>query len=368
MGARLRSWWQKIRKPLEIAVLIIGCTLVTVLLVVIVLAYVFNVNVPGIHGKTLWDWLQLLIVPLVLAVIALLFNRATTRTEQKIAADRYEQDKEIASRHYHQDRQIAERRYQNDRSIALDKQREDLLQTYLDRMSELLLKEKLRSSAPDAEVRNVARVRTITVLFQLDARRIGYVFAFLRETGLMSEEPNSGIISLSGANLSMVDLSQTNLYSVNLSGANLRGANLSNARLLGRAELTGANLDKANLSNANLFFANLSGASLLEANLSGVNLSNANLVRARFSGAILRNANLSDANLSQANFADYKFKEMNGASFIDTRLGGADLSGANLSRANLSQANLSDAKVTPEQLNTARSRKGATMPDGSIHP
>src|SRR6266566_8271580 len=205
--------------------------------------------------KTLWDWLQLLIVPLVLAVIALLFNRTTTRTEQKIAADRYEQDKEIA-----------ERRYQNDRSIALDKQREDLLQTYLDRMSELLLKEKLRSSAPDAEVRNVARVRTITVLFQLDARRIGYVFAFLRETGLMSEEPNSGIISLSGANLSMVDLSQTNLYSVNLSGANLRGANLSNARLLGRAELTGANLDKANLSNANLFFANLSGASLLEAN------------------------------------------------------------------------------------------------------
>jgi hypothetical protein len=69
-------------------------------------------------GKTLWDWLQLLIIPLVLAVAALLFNLATTRTEQEIATQRYEQDK----------------------SIALDKQREDLLQTYLDRMSELLLK------------------------------------------------------------------------------------------------------------------------------------------------------------------------------------------------------------------------------------
>ena len=102
--------------------------------------------------KTLWDWLQLLLIPLVLAVAALLFNRATTRAEQ---------------------------------TIALDKQREDLLQAYLDRMSELLLEKSLATS-PSDEARNVARVRTITTLFQLDARRVGYVFAFLREARLMS--------------------------------------------------------------------------------------------------------------------------------------------------------------------------------------
>src|SRR5439155_20604009 len=120
-------------------------------------------------GKTLWDWLQLLVIPVVLATGALLFNFAITRTEQRIAAQRYEHDQQI----------------------ALDKQREDLLQAYLDRMSELLLKEKLRSSEVDAEVRNVARVRTITILTQLDARRIGYVFTFLREARLMSNKPNS---------------------------------------------------------------------------------------------------------------------------------------------------------------------------------
>src|SRR6266536_3800595 len=38
--------------------------------------------------KEVWDWLQLLIIPLVLAVGALLFNLATTRTEQKIASDK----------------------------------------------------------------------------------------------------------------------------------------------------------------------------------------------------------------------------------------------------------------------------------------
>ena len=140
--------------------------------------------------KTLWDWLQLLIIPLVLAVAALLFNRATTRTEQK---------------------------------IALDKQREDLLQAYLDRMSELLLEKSLATS-PSEEARNVARVRTITILFQLDARRIGYVFAFLREAGLMSTEPNSSMVSLSQASLDKINLSQANLKQAAVSKEQLKKA------------------------------------------------------------------------------------------------------------------------------------------------
>ncbi len=167
--------------------------------------------------KKLWDWLQLLIIPLVLAVAALLFNRATTRTEQK---------------------------------IALDKQREDLLQAYLDRMSALLLEKSLVTS-PSEEARNVARVRTITILFQLDARRIGYVFAFLREAGLMSAKSNSNIVSLSQANLSE---------------AYLRFANLSKANL-SEADLSGAYLNIANLSETNLSEANLSGARVTEEQL-----------------------------------------------------------------------------------------------------
>jgi len=229
-------------------------------------------------GKTMWDWLQLLIVPVALALIALLFNRATTRTEQKIAADRYKQDKEIASRHYHQDQQIAKQRYEQDKNIALDKQRGDVLQTYLDRMTELLLDKQLRTSEPDAEVRNVARVRTITVLFQLNTARIEGVFDFLREAGLVSSKPNSSIVSLSNANLD---------------GINLRGVNLC---------------------------------------------------RTDFSGTTFRRADLWRADLSETN-----------------------LSGTNFLDANLTGANLTGVRVTDEQLKTAKSLKGATMPDGSIH-
>jgi Pentapeptide repeats (8 copies) len=50
-----------------------------------------------------------------------------------------------------------------------------------------------------------------------------------------------------------------------------------------------------------------------------------------------------------------------------TILSDANLVGANLSGAKLHKTVLSGATVTEEQLKTAKSLKGATMPDGSIH-
>jgi Pentapeptide repeats (8 copies) len=198
-------------------------------------AYRFGWSTTGFLDKSLWDWLQLLIVPLVLAIGALVFQLANTSTERQIAQQRYEQDQQI----------------------ALDKQHEDLLQAYLDRISELLLKESLRTS-PSEEVRNVARVRTITVLAQLNARRIGHVFTFLREAGLMSTASTSNVVSLKQANLRTVEWGQANLDNADLSGA-----------ILSRADLSGAFLSQTNFSGTRLRKANLSGAHLSQADLSG---------------------------------------------------------------------------------------------------
>src|SRR6266487_266254 len=107
MEAKLRSWWLKAKKPLEVFCVIVVSILAIALVVVIVLAYIFNVNVPGLRGKTLWDWLQLLIIPTVLAVGGYLFNLANSRTERQIAKDRYEQDQQIVKQRYEQDQQIA---------------------------------------------------------------------------------------------------------------------------------------------------------------------------------------------------------------------------------------------------------------------
>jgi uncharacterized protein YjbI with pentapeptide repeats len=303
MRARLRSWWQQIQKHPFISTGIIVALLV--LLGFIFSAYHFDWSGTGFLNKTLWDWLQLLIIPLALAVIALVFQLANTRAERQIAKERYEQDQQI----------------------SLDKQHEDLLQTYLDRMSELLLKEKLRSSEINAEVRNVARVRTITVLTQLDTRRIGYVFTFLDEAGLMSRTSNDNVMSLKeadlrGVNWSQADLTKADLRGANLSGANLRGANLSGANLRG-ANLSGANLIgtlfssvkgflsvRSKVNIADLSEADLSDADLRAAILKGVNLSRATIVDAN-----LRNAQLTEANLSSA---DLRWANLSGADLSTT--------------------------------------------------
>src|SRR6266487_1438676 len=182
MLATFRSWWQKAKKPLEIVAVFVGCLVIIALLVLIILVYIFKVSVPGLSGKNLWDWLQLLIIPVVLVVGGFLLNNATSRTE---------------------------------REIALDKQREDALQAYIDSMSELLLHEKLRESGEDDAVRNIARVRTITVLPRLDGERKRNVIAFLYESGLIVKV--KAVIVLFGADLRKAGLDFARLENTDLS-------------------------------------------------------------------------------------------------------------------------------------------------------
>ena len=299
MGTRLRSWRQKIKQHPVAAVLTALLVVVIVLVVLSVLGYIFNWNWTGLgsyipptkagnfqRGKTLWDWLQLLIIPAVLAVGGYLFNYTTSRNEQKASVLHNQTEREIAS----------------------DNQREAALQAYIDKMSELLLHEKLRESGPNDEVRKIARVRTLTVLPRLDAERQGSVLQFLHESGLIDK--GRSIVDLHGADLS------------------------------------GAILDKADLREATLAGVNLSHATLREADLQGATLQ----------GATLREADLREAILVKA-------------TLIEADLRGAKLWGAKLWGTNLSEANLKDAPhITTEQLNRAKSLKGATMPDGDIHP
>src|SRR5260370_33878544 len=110
-------------------------------------------------GKTLWDLLQLLIVPIVLAIVAFLFNLATTRNAQK----------------------TTQWRDQTDRAIAVDNQRETELQAYLHQMSELLFERHLRESQLQEELRTIARARRLTVLPRLDTNSKVSVIQFLYE-------------------------------------------------------------------------------------------------------------------------------------------------------------------------------------------
>ncbi len=294
-------------------------------------------------SKSFWDWLGLLGVLAIPVVVG--FGAAWFTTQQSKVSDREK----------------------------TDNQREDALQAYLDKMSELLLEKQLRESRPDAEVRTMARTRTWTVLRILDPDRRGILFRFLYEADLISLiDLSKG--DLKGANLSKYDLSKSNLREADLSMTNLKRANLSGVDL-SEANLSGADLSEANLSEARLSEANLSGANLFRAilfaaDLSSANLSEANLIQttlsqARLSHASLRRVKLSGTDLREADLsqADLREADLSGTNLSNVYLKGANISGANISGANLSGAIF----ITSQELDKATSLKGAIMPDGSIH-
>jgi uncharacterized protein YjbI with pentapeptide repeats len=285
------------------------------LVVLIWVAYRLNWPGTGFQGKTVWDWLSLFVIPVTLALVALFFNQMNTRAERQIAKERYEQDKEAA-----------DKRYKQDKEIALDKQREELFQAYLDRMSELLLEKGLRASRINEEVRNVAKVRTISILKQLDAMRVGLVFAFLRESGLM------------GKDMPIVDLT----------GVDFTGVNWS------QADMGGVNLSRANFSDANL-----SGATFRRTTLTAAWFRNTNLHKTVFRGAKLQQAVFEDVDVSEADFGADIFPAYGSTDIDETDLGGAsfiraNFSGTHFKRTNLKTTEIDRSKLTPIQITRAR--------------
>ena len=270
----------------------------------------------GFRGMTVRNWLELLVVPLVLLGIGLLFQI--------------------------QQNEVEERRLEAAQHIEEQRAQDEALQTYLEQIGQMLLDKDrpLRQSKEGDEVQLLARARTVTILRRLDSARNRDILQFLREARLVPSnkyEIQEHIVRLDNSNLSKADLRGANLDSFDLHGTDLSGADLRDARLpwsyLPYAKLNGANLRGAYLRGD----PDQSGD---DADLSDADLSDANL-----SEADLSYDNLSSANLQGANLTDAVFRG-----------------------TNLSNANLSNAKVTSEQLAEAKSLEGATMPDGSRHP
>lgn len=293
----------------------------------------------GFGIKTLWDWLELLIVPIVIAFGGLWFNLSQRKTEL-----------EIADRNREEDKILAAERMDLERELAREKDQITILDSYLDRMNNLLLSYELRNSDHRDEVRTIARARTIATLINLDAKRREQVLQFLIEAGLIKNDETIvflekadfsgmsfkkqvwGNICFQGVNLSSCDFSQTKFFYTSFQEASLRNANLQECEFrecsFNFTDFEGANLSKTNLSQSILISANLSHANLTEANLSGIDLSGSNPLKGNV--ALLRNACLMGATLDGAH------------------LFSADLSGAKLNDATLKEVKYNELTIWPE--------------------
>jgi hypothetical protein len=206
----------------------------------------------AVRAKTLWDWLDLLVVPAVLAVAAFLLDGSRKRSEQAVESDR---------------------------------QRQQTLDGYFDYISELLLSGHLSNSTASVPARELARTRTLTALRLLDGRRKAQVLQFLYEARLIDANPT-----------------------INLNGADFRSAQLDEATLSG-AELRGAYFTGASIRFATLLGADLRGSDFCSANFTSSNLTDAQLSQALLDGADLRTATLKNTDLSDVNLAKVKMTD-----------------------------------------------------------
>ena len=275
-------------------------------------------------SKTLWEWLGLLVVPMILAAGGFLINRMQKQHEDQIQQQRKD----------HED-QIERAQREREEAVTIQRAQDEALRDYLDQMSDLMVDREMRNKPEAPDLRRLAQARTLAILLGLDRDRKRLPLKLIYELSLiMKEEP---ILNLKNAGLDTADLSEITLHDACLREADLRLANLTGADLKG-SDLGGADLRGANLSGANLSDTLLAGANLLPydesqpAKLNAPDLSNG--------------ADPSDIDPS------------------NDHLTPTDLRGADLSNADLSGAYLTGTKVSNEQLDRCKSLEGATMPDG----
>jgi uncharacterized protein YjbI with pentapeptide repeats len=237
--------------------------------------------------KTVWDFLQLLIVPAILVVVALAFNASQASRE----------------------RQREDRQVQEDRALAAETRRDANLDAYLTEMRDLILNRQLLTSRRGSAVQSVARTATLTAVRRLDGRRKGEVIRFLAEAGLLDDPI------------------------VILDNADLRDANLANARLgdvvLG-GDLRGARFDDTELNHVDFGAADLSGASFRRAVINSVDFSYSNLTNGVFNHSFIMGTprpSKATRSLREALRQDpttFLAVCLNNASFAHARIFGAD--------------------------------------------
>lgn len=356
-----------------------------VFIAIIILGYVFKLNWVGVVNhdssiKTLWDWMELLIIPAVLAFGGWFLASSERRAE--IEKTKIQKDNEL--------------------QIVLEKQQQDSLQTYLDYMTALILDRNLRSATSESDIASIAAARTHATLRMLDGVRKGIVIRFLVEVGLIINTEIvdekivacSPVLNLEGADLSNMKLTDLNFWQ----GVVFHRSNLSNAIFertgFSRSSFWGSKIDKADFSTCELIGANFAHVNMSNTNFSHTNASEivfglATIKNSDFKNSILLEGMFDKANLENVLFSKSWFCGANftGSTLNEVSFEGADLSpwyeneikkvstfsSAKLNSVNFNGADLTEvdfryATVSLDLLSKAKSLKGAIMPNGEVHP
>lgn len=271
-------------------------------------------------GKSAWEWAELLVVPLLLLLFSIAVQQALKGRD-------------------------------------IQRTRQEVLKSYLNQMTELLLNPDWPKADDQAKstITAVAHAKTLAVLRELDGEQKGALIRFLIESEAF---PFISLCNadLENANLIGVNLEEAYLPNVRLDFAYLNGARLRGAKLM-RAKFLGTDFKPAKLSINYEFRSTflrddfqdiVQITDLSSADLSDANLRSSNLEAACLEEAILFNANLQNVNLSSGILcnANLQYASLIGADLTNANLEGANLENADLEEANLTETNFKDTDLS----------------------
>jgi uncharacterized protein YjbI with pentapeptide repeats len=260
-----------------------------------VFVIISNFKWSGFQKKSFWDWLQLLIIPLMLALGAFYLNSAADF---------------------------------RDYQIAQEQKHQEILTDYFSKMQDLIVETKKSKQTPGSkesnseerlllEFRPTAQALTLSVLEQLDGKRKGKVITYLAESQLITanndnqsslpevenDNPSSlPEIKLNGANLKEIVLKNVDLYSI---------IDMKNKdRIINGIKINNANMERANLSKVNLFKSDLMGSNLENATLQNVNFAGSTMKSSRFINGQITDVDFTGVNLSETIFDNIKLENI----------------------------------------------------------
>lgn len=302
----------------------------------------------GFNDKLLWNWMDLLLVPVMVAFVVWILDRREHMSDRIAAKERVDHEQNITNQ-----------RAATERKINKDRLNQQTLELCLEYISRNLLNAHASPVSPSIK-RAIIRARVLEAIDSLgyDHNRRDQVLRFLddmrllHETTSISEPLFKGAQNLTDLKLRKADLRKVDFSGANLTSADLRRTRLTEARLtearLPMARLFGACLDKADLTRADL-----SNAFLACANLEGATLGHAELNEAKLKHANLTGANLNDAHLERASLehAILSNADLGGAVLKGAILKSAFLDGAKIDHADLRETRLQSANLYVESMN-----------------
>ena len=225
---------------------------------------------------------------------------------------------------------------EQDQRQADELNRRILFKDYINDLKELLLNDTFQTKID--KVLLLIRVRTLTVLQNLDAQRKRDIILFLYENRLLNAQTTHRV-NLRGADLNNVQFATSPAMSCNLEYIHLSGVSAGNITF-----------DHCILKNAVFDYAEMSGATFQCCSMEDTSFIGANLTRARLRGNDVFESDFTDSILRQS-------------SMERTAFGHADLRNADLYESDISSEHLFFLPIPVRDLSRM---VNARLPNGSF--